>query len=552
MGSADWTDQIASAIDKHFEYSCCLRLRFKNKSIFAEGSCRECPFRLELVYVGEADDNILIELRVLNECDESLHKRDFKRKLRGSAREDCSKELQGFKPLQLYENIILEKGADNPNMPSIETLRKLSSQRRMSLKIADDEHFSLRSLFLSSEFSGIIKSIHSIPEYVNIFWHPEQESIVKASKDYVLMVDATGSIVQNPMKKEIQDMHESVGPQKPVYFYLAMFKEPGHQKSIPITQMISQSHTTKWTIEWLQLFREAVKNAPSEVRIDASPMLILAACKVYNNCDTNSYLKNCYLSIEQNKLLVKTLIRLDKSHVVKLMTRWKVWKLQNCDKNSKRLYISVLKMLISEDSFARLSDIIRHVITLILSEHETKYQIESLSVLKNYIGSSIDECENDADEFDSEDKQFDNIDEDFEDITWFDKIFERVSSNLKKIRIADEKTSSFFLPQLRNDLRRMMRIAPIWTNILFHLKQGMDRVSTSSAVESEFNTIKNNLLHSLKPPLRSDIFIQTYVRHIRAQCILFNSSKKKQGRMKSTTKIKHAANKIPNNDPTTC
>lgn len=91
--------------------------------------------------------------------------------------------------------------------------------------------------------------------------------------------------------------------------------------TVPVNQMLTNSHTADTIQKWLSEFKLKTDKNPDEFRVDCSSALLSAISNTYNKCGTKKYLVDCFESLSQNKLLVTTIIRLDKSHVVQIFSK---------------------------------------------------------------------------------------------------------------------------------------------------------------------------------------------------------------------------------------
>lgn len=540
MGADGWDDIVIKIIDKNMNNGCCLRMRYKNKTVFGDAMCRECPAKLN-VFVDESKiiekDNFLMVVYVITPCDTSKHSLTLKRKLKGAVLENLRQTLVGHTPLQVHTKMVNNFGTStHPMVPNITSIRKVKSQNRREMQLASDEFASLRKLNHTFRYNGFIKKLMEIPCYVNIFWTDCQEAIVANEINYILCIDATGNICVPPTKIESKNYEVNLH-QRPLFLYSAVMKSSNENlPSLPVSQMLSESHSAEICQEWLSMLSKCTKNKPAEVRVDCSSMLMLATSMSYNGCTTADYLKKAYDIIEgRTETKLGTIIRLDKSHVIKIFSRWKIWAETKCGKLVKHFYVSVLRSLISEQNFQKVKIVAIHLTTLMLSENSGAMCSLSLDELYKIIQNSEDvDPEPFDDVFEDSEENFANAfyehdeNELSDDSSWYLNIFDYVSERIQKENNYElkPKKNPYFLPEFKIDLRRIFKTIPMWSNLLKpHAKHDMDEVSTSSYVESEFNIVKNNVLHGTEPPVRSDIFLQLYFEHIKAKSIIFNDTK---------------------------
>lgn len=526
-----WDDILYKHLQNQLKINCCLRFQYKCKDIFAVASCRECYGRFEFYTPNESEsDEVIIVIKKLKEVDETLHVNSFKRKIKGSARDAMKEKLLLQKPLSVYDDIVnLNNTTKHPLVPSIQTLRKIRTENNDLKSKGCDEYARLRSLNHSIKNFGLIKYLLQAPNYVNMFWTDEQEKIVRETKETIFLIDATGKIVKSPIMSESKNYEIVPQMQKPVFLYLMMLRNPTSEMTVPVNQMLTNSHTADTIQKWLSEFKLKTDKNPDEVRVDCSSALLSAISNTYNKCGTKKYLVDCYESLSQNKLLVTTIIRLDKSHVVQIFSKWKVWITSKCGKIVKYFFIKVLKQLIKESDFDVLKKVTEHIVRIMITKNENSNVIVSLNFLNDYINEQCDSDEKIDENFDEEEEEtFLENDELVNDETWIKSLYDKVAASTLTETLKDtpsKKINPFYLPEFRSDLIRIMNLVPLWTNIMRSLvKYQFDLTCTTSSLESKFNNIKHTIFHNYNLPTSSDKFIQIYANHVKAEVIKFNDA----------------------------
>lgn len=529
---ADWDDILYDHLQKQHQINCCLRFKYKNKNIFAVASCRECYARFEFQTPdknSDSENKIVIVVKKLKSPNEEMHNDVLKRKIKGSARLVLKQKLLLKKPLAVLDEMTLEKNTTkNPLVPSLNTLRKIRSENNNSRFKGCDEFTRLRILNHSIKNYGVIKYLLQEPYYINVFWTDGQEKLVKDSEVMIYSIDATGSVVNSPIFSESKQYEIIPQMQKPVFFYLITLNTPTKERSVPVNQMLSNSHSSETIQKWLTEFKVKSGKVPNEVRLDCSSALLSATTNTYNKCSLKDYVNLCYESIQKNKLLVTTIIRLDKSHVVKIFSRWKIWIISKCGRIIKYFYIKLLKQFISESNFNNLKNLCEHLVRVMIAKNENEEVIQSINVLNDYINreSDSDELINENCEDFEEESFLEKDDFNFDEESWIKSLYEKVAASTITVNSSKiTKINPFYLPDFKNDFVRIMNLSPLWTNVMRNLANyQFDIVCTTSTLESKFNNIKNTIFHHQKLPTSSDVFMETYINHVKADVIRFDES----------------------------
>jgi hypothetical protein len=465
-----------------------------------------------------------------------VHRRTFKRKIRFDEKNKLAKKLKADTPNNVHENLVKKFSSSvHPLVPNIAVLRNISSETKKPSRPKQnglDEFFMLRLLNNSVEFFNVIKLLQIAPDYVNIFWTQKQDELLKFLNlfDVFFTLDASGTIVRYPTLYESKQYEIIPNKHKPVYLYLLKIHSSVSKKSVVISQMLSSNHGTDNVSRWLKLFFQKCKSKPREIRIDCSAMFMSAIAHTFNNCSTNDYLRICYNSLEKKELLNKnfTLIRLDKSHVLKIFSRWQLWAVSKCGLMIKKFYVSLLYTMIEEENFETLQNVCEHLIIVMLTKNQNYTMQKSLEYLYAYLsGKDVSQCDYVNDEKE-QDESCENDDLVLEEKFWinnlFDKIYKEVTDSTNE---KCSKLNVYYLPTFKNDFVRIMQISVMWTNVLRPLTSPQfDVVCTTSGLESEFNIIKHNTFVNVRLPTDSQTFLVKYLKHVDAQSIIFMDSEK--------------------------
>lgn len=179
-----------------------------------------------------------------------------------------------------------------------------------------------------------------------------------------------------------------------------------------------------------------------------------------------------------------------------------------------------------------------------MSEYQDKHYAEAFKTLISFITENkieSTECDKEIEsgftlhtlDCDMVEDQEENGEEN-SDKTWFDEIAATVMESTSSF---DDSFGAFessfvtdknfyYTPKLVKDLKRLLNLLPLWSNVMLEKVQ-LSEVATSSALESFFNTVKNNLFKNFKSnSLRIDVFLEKYEEYLRASCLKFSDEGK--------------------------
>lgn len=115
-----------------------------------------------------------------------------------------------------------------------------------------------------------------------------------------------------------------------------------YKKIIPVTQMLSEEHTTSKIKDWLKHLNEATNIKPEECVMDGSLALLNAVALAFNNCSLQENLLANHLFLTGESLELKhCFIRDDKNHFIKPFIDMKCWEVGN-SKNKREFWTHCL------------------------------------------------------------------------------------------------------------------------------------------------------------------------------------------------------------------
>lgn len=278
---------------------------------------------------------------------------------------------------------------------------------------------------------------------------------------------------------------------------------------------------------------------PDEVIMDKSSALLLAMVKCFTYCGTtNRYLSQCYEELFNSAEPPTCYIRLDRSHMVKIITSLKC--LKNEDKRKQKLFRRTFGFLLTCDDIMKAKIIIRKMFILLLNKYENdihvrdaKKDLKEISDLHN-MDDGENENENDEDS---------DCDIECEGLSrskfyfWVASIKEEVEKNEVNTELNNSQTNGndldtsltdnvYYGPHLAQSFVELLATLPLWSNIMMHHFNSTNSCPTSSGCEAEFKNIKT-LLFRNRRGIRIDSFVQTHIQHLNGQLKLALSEQKK-------------------------
>ena len=133
----------------------------------------------------------------------------------------------------------------------------------------------------------------------------------------VISIDATGSLVTKLTRPDNT---------KTGHIYLYSVVISFKNTTIPVHQMLSETHETEFIAYWLQQWIRRGARKPREAVCDYSRVMISAVCMAMNNVTIKFYINELFARIKgirQPSISLSTFIRLDVAHLIHMVCRWK-------------------------------------------------------------------------------------------------------------------------------------------------------------------------------------------------------------------------------------
>lgn len=488
------------------------------------GHCVECKAKITgQLYKVPAKDVDVIFLCDLENIRPALHLGTKKRQLRGNRREKVARQLieqrKGAVTYQCQEAKRMKKfgGKNLPIVPHASTLRKAKEQqllKQLGLESANPP-LNLLNESKNGKFAGSIHSI-SLLNFYCMYWSPEQQQIYTArcrgNLDCILTIDATGGIAK---RLNNHDPH--------VFLYQCMVVSK--EGSVPVFQMVSADQRSFIIGHFLKFILTKGVPRPSTVVCDFGRALVNAVAQEFGKCnDLQEYLQKCYDCVARGFSEVPaTYMRLDVSHFVAMVARWKCLKMTVIA--ARRFYIRCICQIYQMDDFETVTSAIESLLAVALSEYigfttegEAVPSEMRVQALTNTIkGVTFDEIKNYTEKTDDIEVSEDNDAEDDRiDTGWNAWAHSRYSNaeTIGKVSKYGSVINACFNPDFAQRVKKdLLPFLPLWTNIMRrHFGRGQ-KIATSSSVESEFADLKRRAFNG-KLPMRIDKFVLEHLDYL--------------------------------------
>lgn len=257
-------------------------------------------------------------------------------------------------------------GDPEPHLPCDTVLRKTKQERQNINLGANQETDPIKNIFkMKYELhAGTIHSIAFDPFFVH-YWTLEQIAIYMQYPNYI-SINATGSLVKK-LKLPNGDLSNHI------YLYQIVCETP--TAKMPVFQMLSATQHTNAILYWLLEIRRIGSlhktsfPHPQQIVNDFDRALMGAIVRAFGNCnDLKHYLSICFSVLaNKNEKMPNCFLRLDISHYVNFVTRWKIF--TSVHPKVKTFYIMIMCLIMmclltKTTDFNDLQQIVRAAIIL--------------------------------------------------------------------------------------------------------------------------------------------------------------------------------------------
>lgn len=292
----------------------------------------------------------------------------------------------------------------------------------------------------------------------------------------------------------------------------------GLLRTLPVAQLLSQSHDSNSIRSWLSSWFTGLKK-PDEVIIDQSEALIIATVQTFTQCASiNYYINVCMEACLKNSATPSCFIRLDRSHFIHSVHNNKV--IRKLSAPVKKLVLGVIGYIVLCDSMDIVEDVLHKLFTLIKNPMGTEEVSVTKIDLSNLVRTHMPMDEN----YEMEPEKFleTNNANDFETIgpTYKDTLtYKWANGILTSIEIREEEDclptileNIYYSEQLQEYLLHLLVRIPMWSNVMCGIFDSSNYTPSSSASESQFKNLKK--LSGIKTKL-VNVFVDHHLTSLR-------------------------------------
>ena len=266
-----------------------------------------------------------------------------------------------------------------------DVLKKISSEVKKSSRLHNDVMLELmltqkviRESSSHASFKGYLQHLQIDPFGLHLYTQGGLNILaehLKKPSPVTLYLDATGSVVQ-----KIPDQNKKV-----LYYALVL---PGMGKDsppLPVTELVSNSHSVPAISHWLMEFKRKLSNQTkkqiAQVETDHSWAMINSALIAFNKENVSVYLDRAYeIGMGQNKEIPTfTVLHLCSAHILKAVLQTLVK--QTTEKGIKEYALYTFAYLLNCTSMKMAVEVFYHMCVLFDSEEDTEVVNQSKAYL---------------------------------------------------------------------------------------------------------------------------------------------------------------------------
>lgn len=518
---------MAAALKLEFYriFECSCRIEFRNisstdKELYAMAFCKECPGEVE--YQSFSNRNML---RIMvQKFDFNKEHSNKKTKLTGILKTKVVQLLEASQPgivqAKLAADMISNFSNQSTLVPHKRGLRQIKYREGCRRREFRDKNPVLSICKMKSEakYYKCIEDVGISPFFV-YYTTPLQKVFVKSESrknTTKISIDATGCSCQLSEEAEIS---ERTGKKKRCFFYNMMLH--GKEKTIPVYQMLSQTHSSQKITDWLLTWknRHNGERNPIEVRMDESAALILSAVTCFTSSKSvHDYLTQCYNHLMNRDSVPRPncYIRLDRSHVTASLYRNAAFKrVFGKRAGPKSFYLRIIGYLLQEPDIHKATEIIRNTFRMAYNQFSENIEAD---MLQNLI-KIIDTHKND---FDDESQYRQMEDANFWEVKsamyMYIKRIATEENDLASNNNKDDGTykveNAYYAEDIVDELIKIFAKLPM-SGCLLNNSFGLpdDDVPTSSQVEANFRVVNNDLFAG-KRRIGIDRWLETHLNFL--------------------------------------
>lgn len=445
-------------------------------------------------------------MHISNYSKNVTHNCNYKRNLSGEKRKIIGKELQNTEGY-IWQKEQINKTIDfgdkiPPHIYSTEVLRKTKQnfeERNLGIHLKDPlmSLISLIELKHTMPYAGSIHFISADPFIVH-YWSPNQSLVYNdASKSKInncrLCIDATGQLVKK-IKRTSQHFKSAH-----IFLYSAVLHNGLSQT--PVCQMVSEAQDMPSILYWLNQWIRNGAALPHEIVCDYSYALIGAITLSFCQMSRSQYSEACLKLLQKTETIIPTVhIRLDVAHFIKMVCRW------TCLSKGRirEFFIRAITVLVESKTLEEFEDIFVMILVISLSETDglrcfteiptpaEEFRCRIINIIKDKTIPYDSDSMTDASK-----QNFDeDINRDIFHLNHNSDIDNYLEYLMKKINsyclIEGDRVNAYYVPKLKNNLMRVAKDFPMWSNVMNNHFKPHFTTATSAPVESYIGKLKRS------------------------------------------------------------
>lgn len=374
-----WTDLVAKRLVHQGKNGPCT-FAFKKHNISESlsakyyaclhGSCVQCGATFKGTIGREPPKGVDVIINCeIRDVREDAHPKEVSRQVKGKLREEIGDQLieqkKGAATYRREEAARLKKFGDKnpPIIASAAVIRKLKEQRLLQQYGLEFANPAL-NLVKSAKMGKYAGSIHGVGvlDFFCMYWSPEQQLLYtarsKRNPEAFMTINATGGIAT---KGSSQD--------PPIFLFQCMIA--GSEQSQPSFQFLTANQKALAVAYFLRTILSKGVPPPRTVVTDFGWAILIGVAEVCSRCaDLRDYLQKCYnvAALKKPEYLPYCYIRLDVSHLIAMVGRWKCLKgKERC--LVRRFYLRCVGQAYQIDSLITLRDFLESVLVVALSRY---------------------------------------------------------------------------------------------------------------------------------------------------------------------------------------
>ena len=243
-----------------------------------------------------------------------------------------------------------------------------------------------RYLLPESPLTGYVQYFVQDPFIIHMYSYKQLEILkLMNSKDIVLNLDATGSLISKPPSCS-----------KKIFYYALTIQHPEFSTSpIPLTEMISSNHSTAEISHFLNKWCLSVKTFTTmelkikKVEIDFSWAVMHSTCLAFNKFSILNYLQYCWEFIANNEILgAITVLHLCSAHIMHRIS-YNLNKKFKLEKALKRIILHVFGRMVNCRQMNKINLLFGLVCYILCIKKQTSVYYNKLNQLEECIKAEI-------------------------------------------------------------------------------------------------------------------------------------------------------------------